>query len=59
MTDERPPEKSQQAIEELRKWAVEQAVEFTKRRDDVENPQFITTVAQRLYVYVTEGRTYS
>jgi len=59
VSDERTPEMPQQATVNLRMWAVEQAVEFVKRKDGVENPAFITTVANRLYVYVTTGKTYS
>jgi hypothetical protein len=42
--------------EELRQWAVEQAVEFTRHKEDFGSSASITHIAAKLVDYVTLGR---
>jgi hypothetical protein len=51
MSAERTPRER----EELRQWAVEQAVEFTKRKEDYDSSKSIVHVANTLYHYVLSG----
>jgi hypothetical protein len=47
--------KNLEEVEELRKWSVEQAVQFSRHKEEYSSAGSITRVAEMIYNYVTRG----